>query len=329
MAKANERARIYNDPKGDYGTIGYWLDRYISDAAAGLLPAGRRKKPRTIADNRIEAEYIKASPLGKMYPGQAASNPQSIAEYRDRRVDSEGRGKTRANRELSLLSALYSWLLEKNLCPGLAINPVRLVTRFSETPKDRYVDDLEYTAVFGIAQRSVCMALELTYRTLQRPGDLLNMAPSAVRQKSVGGVAVKVLSVKQSKTGATVDIQVTPELEATLAMLSAYGVLGRMQLSPSVTKIVPTLVHTIDGQPYTEDGIGAMLRRYCNKAGVKTFGLMDVRAKGATDMYQAGIPLEHIQMLMGHESVTTTEIYIKRMLSTVRIARPNAIAISA
>jgi site-specific recombinase XerD len=44
---------------------------------------------------------------------------------------------------------------------------------------------------------------------------------------------------------------------------------------------------------------------------------MDVRAKGATDMYLAGVSLEQIQMLMGHRSVQTAEIYVKRLLATV------------
>jgi hypothetical protein len=39
-----------------------------------------------------------------------------------------------------------------------------------------------------------------------------------------------------------------------------------------------------------------MIRRYCKKVGVKSFGLMDIRAKGATDMYLAGVPLERIQI---------------------------------
>jgi site-specific recombinase XerD len=65
------------------------------------------------------------------------------------------------------------------------------------------------------------------------------------------------------------------------------------------------------------------------KAGVKTFGLMDVRAKGATDMYLAGVPLEHIQMLMGHRSVQTTEIYIKRLLATVSTVAPNSVKIGS
>jgi site-specific recombinase XerD len=47
----------------------------------------------------------------------------------------------------------------------------------------------------------------------------------------------------------------------------------------------------------------------------KSFGMYDLKGKGVTDMYQAGIALTYIQALAGHESVTTTEIYIKARLN--------------
>jgi integrase len=49
--------------------------------------------------------------------------------------------------------------------------------------------------------------------------------------------------------------------------------------------------------------------------------LDDLKAKGATDMYRAGVSIEHIQQLLGHESVTTTEVYIKARLPD--ISMPN------
>jgi len=39
--------------------------------------------------------------------------------------------------------------------------------------------------------------------------------------------------------------------------------------------------------------------------------LYDLKAKGATDMWRNKVPLEQIQALYGHYSVTTTEIYVK------------------
>jgi len=64
-----------------------------------------------------------------------------------------------------------------------------------------------------------------------------------------------------------------------------------------------------------------MFRRYVAKAGLSDFGMYDLKGKGATDMYRAGTPLERIQQLLGHDSVTTTEIYLKARLPD--IAMPN------
>ena len=47
----------------------------------------------------------------------------------------------------------------------------------------------------------------------------------------------------------------------------------------------------------------------------ESFGLYNLKSKGAADMYQSGIALEYIQALAGHESIQTTEIYIKARLN--------------
>jgi integrase len=64
-----------------------------------------------------------------------------------------------------------------------------------------------------------------------------------------------------------------------------------------------------------------MFRRACVAAGVKDFGLRDLRAKGATDEYRAGRALRELQHLLGHHSIRTTEIYIKSLVP--EIVKPN------
>ncbi|UUX97461.1 tyrosine-type recombinase/integrase [Aquabacterium sp. J223] len=84
-----------------------------------------------------------------------------------------------------------------------------------------------------------------------------------------------------------------------------------------------TLVHRRDGKAYSYDGLCAMLkrrqadvRREHTAAGgplaaMAPWGFYDMKGKGAIDMWQSGVPLEEIQVLCGHESVRTTEIYVK------------------
>jgi integrase len=55
-----------------------------------------------------------------------------------------------------------------------------------------------------------------------------------------------------------------------------------------------------------------MFRKATVAAGVKDFAPYDLKAKGATDLYEDGTLLEDIRALCGHESVKTTEVYIKR-----------------
>lgn len=84
-----------------------------------------------------------------------------------------------------------------------------------------------------------------------------------------------------------------------------------------------TLIHKRNGGAYTYSGLTAMLRRRQEDvrqrhqktqgplAEMKSFGYYDMKGKGATDMWLAGVPLELIQVLCGHESVKTTERYVK------------------
>jgi site-specific recombinase XerD len=151
--------------------------------------------------------------------------------------------------------------------------------------------------------------MTLIYRTCQRPEDLLKAGISNIKKIQHEGREVRVLRVSQGKTGKTVDIVLAGDLEKLVDEHLA------------AKTVWPTFIHTRAGKRYTYSGIAAMFRRYVKKVGLADFGLYDIKGKGATDMYRAGVPLERIQHLLGHDSVTTTEIYIKAHLPDV--AMPN------
>src|SRR5207248_2320003 len=126
----------------------------------------------------------------------------------------------------------------------------------------------------------------------------------------------------RGKTDVPVEIEVTGELAQ---LVDAH-------LAAQV--VHPTFVHRRNGARYTVAGIGAMFRRYCIGTKKKPpaeqvvdFGLRDLRAKGATDMFRGGIPIRQIQLLLGHKSVRTTEIYLKDLIPET--VRPNETAIVA
>jgi integrase len=313
IAKANARAKVYNRAGRDYGTVAYWFRIYLAEAAAGRVIGAKGKPlaPRTIEDY---TEY--SCPLiayfGKMFPADVRAD--HAVKYR--RLRAQQGAPVTGNREKSACSALFTWLRNERAEAGVKLNPFHRTGRNRETGRSRYVEDAEHRAVEAIAKPMPRAAMMLVYRTLQRPDDVLGWDRRNVVTKTFAGVEKRVLRFVQSKTGKEMEIEISGELAELLDALPALQ-------APTVG--VP-LICTRRRRRYTVEGMGAMIRRYCKNAGVASFGLQDMKAKGATDMYHAGELLSKIKELCGHESETTTEVYIKRHMKT--IATPNQRAIA-
>ena len=67
--------------------------------------------------------------------------------------------------------------------------------------------------------------------------------------------------------------------------------------------------------------IFTILRRLCQKAGIqKTISPHTLRHSFATHLLQNGADLRIIQQLLGHEDITTTEIYTHVSVQDLRAA---------
>lgn len=280
-------------PATELGTVSSLLDWYLVNIAPN-------KAPRTYQDNIKEAENLKKG-LGHIPYTQL--KPHHVATYRDARGLE---APVRANREKALLSHVFSKAMEKGM---VDFNPCSGVRRNTEKARERMIEDREYQEVYALAEPSIKRMMTLIYRTCQRPEDLLKASISNIKKVEHEGREVRVLRISQGKTGKTVDIVLAGDLEKLVD--------EHLRQNP----VWPTFVHTRAGKKYTYSGIAGMFRRYVRKADLKDFGMYDIKGKGATDMYRSGVPLERIQHLLGHDSITTTEIYIKARLPDV--AMPN------
>lgn len=306
VTEANKKARLYNDTQGIYGTMIYWLDMWILDCE-NRVKAGTLAQ-RTYEDYQQNIEPLKIYFALPMLPTDI--EPHHVQEYLN--IGAEAGRPVRANREKAALSSCISWLIRTGAADGLIVNPCMRVSgikRNSEKKRDRYVTHAEYKDVYAEAPPQVQAMMELTYRTLQRPeSDILGwtVANLATKDKK------RVLRVKQGKTGTTVDIELSADLDALLKILIG-----------EIPKIGRPLVCTRRGEGYTYDGLSSMLKRAIKKTNetrtkakikemVPSFGFRDLKGKGATDMWLAGVPIEEIQHLCGHEDKTTTEIYVKQ-----------------
>jgi integrase len=304
---------ILADPNGHKSSVESLVNDYL------VKYAKVHKAPRTYTGNCDEAEYLK-SYFGQMAPNEVL--PRHVGAYLD--INKEQR-PVRANREKALLSHVYSWAMRHDVWGTIVtFNPCKGVHRNPESPRARIVEDYEYQGVYELAPRNVQRLMVLVYRTLQRPSDVLKFGPRNIITRNIRGKDTKILKFKQSKTGHEMEIIVTKDLDAVLA-------------NPG-NVVYPTFIHTETakskqkpGSQYTYTGIRSMFTRALEKwrdavekkSGVRPdpFGIYDLKGKGATDMFRNKIPIETIQVLCGHESVTTTEVYIKSL--TIDPIMPN------
>lgn len=324
LGAAKRKAEHYADPTGTYGTMAWYMQQFLMDfeqqVRAGL------KSERTLKDYQ-EAFGTSESP-GLVRAGFGHFLPQQIEPHHIDAYLKEGakQGRSvRANRERSALSSCISWMLRSKLHGELKVNPCMRasgVVRNSETARARYVTDAEYRAVYDEAPDTVRLLMELTYRTLQRPeSDILGWTATVVKRSPEGE---RVLAFQQHKTKRGVQIAMTGDLAELVD--KAIG---------EVPVLKQPIVHTMAGEAYTYSGISAMLKRAQGKARAKhkalakmpAFGFRDLKGKGATDMWLAGVPIERIQLLCGHAKASTTEIYIKARW--VQTAAPNDRKITA
>lgn len=332
LTAANNKARVYNDPDGIFGTVLYWMRRFLIDCeqrvAAGLM------SQRTLDDYR-EAIEISKRKDGKdkggalqiffappMIPTDVT--PNHVKQFLE--LGARLKRSVRANREKACFSSFMSWLITTGEIPELKVNPCHRasgVKRNTEKKRERYVTHEEYRDVWNVAPASVQLMMVLTYRTLQRPESDIVLWDST-HLATEGGR--RVLDFEQHKTGRRHRIALPADVDQLLQRAT----------SSAVVKLRPPLVQTLAGEFYTYDGLCAMLKRAIAKANalraergerpMESFGFRDLKGKGATDMYYLDRrPIEEIQQLLGHAHKQTTEIYIKARWRET--AEPNQVAL--
>ena len=323
--EAKRIAARYKNPGADLGSMGYWFREFLADCK--LRVAAGQLSQRTLDDytGYCDPDGPLIEAFGKYRPERIL--PVAVQAYLDENAKLVPPRLTQSNRERACLSSCLSWLIRTGKVPGLIVNPCMRasgVKRNAESQRERYVTDAEYRAVYNASNRPVKLAMELVYRTLQRPEvDVLAWTPANVRVKD----GEKVLRFKQSKTGRSIDIALTGLLG--LLVQEAIG---------DVPVLRQPIVHTNKGEAYTYDGLSSMLRQaqdrvrkeHAKKGGplaeMPSFGLRDLKGKGATDMWLKGTPIEQIQLLCGHAKKTTTETYIKARWTET--ANPNNLSIA-
>ncbi len=296
LVAATEIANVYNGNQSTRGTMGYWLDEWVKFLKLRVARGNLAK--RSLSDYEGMLPYLKAY-FGSMIP--RAIESEHVRDYLDMGLEEDR--AVRANRERATLSACISWMVERKHA-GLKGNVCLQVARNPEKPRERYISDSEYNQVLDVAGAPVRALMECMQRTLQRPSDILRWTKHNIIEEK----GQRMLTFKQSKTGAMMKIVIGPKLQAAFDEMAA----ARAAQKRKVDSLF--LICTRHGQPYTQMGISSMMRRHISDQAIEDFMPYDCKAKGATDMFTDGVSLETISALCGHDSIATTERYVKRRL---------------
>lgn len=209
--------------------------------------------------------------------------PHHVRRY----LDIRGlKAKVRANREKALLSHLFNCAREWGYTD--AANPCAGVKGHKETGRDRYIDDAEFRAVWEKAHFTVQDAMDIAFYTAQRPGDVIRINRSDVRDGA--------LWMTQQKTGKKLRINI----EGNLAV-----VIERIQSRPRRATGL-SLIQDEDGQRLTYFALRSRFDKARTAAKVN-FQFRDIRAKAATDLENLALA----QKLLGHKSRAMTEHYTR------------------
>ena len=230
---------------------------------------------------RTLSDYMKAHvPLKVFFGGMAPGSVQTkhVTQYitAGRNADRA----VRANRERAALSSCMGWMVSHGHA-DLKANPCRGARRNTETKRDRCITYDEYANVVGRSSPPVRAWMELVFRTLQRPSDVLKWTQATIVVEN----GQRLLFFRQAKTKTLVKIVVTEQLQEAFDNMAAAR-------KPGIYLIC------------------RRFRRHVEAAGLRNFGIYDLKGKGATDMYNEGTPLSEICALCAHDSERTTEIYI-------------------
>lgn len=224
-----------------------------------------------------------------------AIQPKHIRKYMDKRG---AKAPTQANREKTFLSRVYRWAYERG---KVKMNPCAGVRAFKEAPRDRYIEDWEYKAVYDRAPLHVQIAMEISYLCAARKTDVLTMAWEQVREEGI--------FIQQGKTGFKQIKAWTPRLKAAL---------DKAKTLPKDRVATRWVICQSNGNKYTNRGFdqGWMSAREQAREELNAamdFTFHDLKAKAISD-YEGSS--KDKQVFSGHKTENQVATYDRKVKVT-------------
>lgn len=161
-------------------TMSALVDAYRGSADWRDLAPTTKKDYGYAIQSILGAETKGGAPVGETLA--RSWTPVSVRQYVDRRGESS---RSRANKELRVLSILFAWGRERGLVES---NPAERVKSLRVTTKARYVTDAEYEAFLAFAGQRfpyIPPAAEIAYLCRMRLAEVLSLRRSDLHEDGV------------------------------------------------------------------------------------------------------------------------------------------------
>jgi integrase/recombinase XerD len=212
--------------------------------------------------------------------------------------------RTTINRRLSALKTFFAWLVEIGEIkdnPLSVVSGPKLPRRLPATLVAQDVKRLlEVSDIATPVGRRNQAIIELFYA-------------SGARISEVAGLAVSSIDFAQMQLtvfGKGSKQRIIPLHRLALRTLHEYLTIARPELAGRADRPTSALFLTTRGNAMTADAIRKMFKQAIHAAGLDdSLSPHDLRHSFATDMLEAGADLRSVQEMLGHASLSTTQIY--------------------
>jgi integrase/recombinase XerD len=212
--------------------------------------------------------------------------------------------RTTINRRLSALKTFFAWLVEIG---EIADNPLVVVSG-PKLPRR-----LPVTLVEQDVKRLLAVSDTATPVGRRNQTILELFYASGARVSEVAGLTVGSVDFAQMQLtvlGKGSKQRIVPLHRYAVRSLHEYLTIARPALACHADVLTDAFFLTIRGRAMTPDAIRKMFKQAIQAAGLdSSLSPHDLRHSFATDLLEAGADLRSVQEMLGHASLSTTQIY--------------------
>ena len=269
------------------------LDKYIEDFLNYL------KYERKLSDNTYASYRYNLIKISNYFKSENLIN-LTEDDIRTFLYNCKENSKSKAH-YLTVLKSFYNYLIDEEIIkinPCTNIKMPKIEKRLPKFLTEREVDSLlNIPLTHPIDYRNKAM-LELLYATGIRISELLNLT---MANYNIEDESIKVMG-KGSKE------RIIPLSEITMKYLNLY--LNEYRNFILKEKQSDYIFINYTGKKMSRQGFFKILKQICQKSGInKEISPHVLRHSFATHLLNNGADLRIIQELLGHENISTTEIY--------------------